>query len=1092
MGSDSSPKLIIEQGSTPGLEIELVKDEFFIGRIEGNDLVVPEPSVSRRHARIIQQDHQILLEDLGSSNGTYINGQRLSVPTLLKSGDSFTLGQATRLKFQAPPPPVLEYEAQTMVNEEPASLAVALKKTIEISYDRIPEVTIAQTDLATGPEEQAPQILITVAGEATQTFLLKDQHVTIGRGSDNDIIILSKIVSSHHAVLDWSNGIYYFNPLPGVTNPVYYDGTPLTGPVALKNGSMLRIGGLDPGLMVTIEYHIPGGFQETPPIQFNEKNEVHIGRDSNNDLMLDSPTISRYHAIVERVGQRYRVRDLNSSNGTFVNDQRITGETWLKAGDSIRIGPHLFIIGQDQLAQVQEASGMRVEAIGLNKWVRKNLNLLKDISLVFEPREFVVVVGQSGGGKSTLVDAIAGFRPATQGQVLINNIDIYRNFDAIRNEIGLVPQRDIIHMELTVTQALDYAAKLRMPADTTAEERRTRVAEVLQDLDLTHRKDVQISGLSGGQQKRVSIGVELLTKPGLFFLDEPTSGLDPGTETALMHLMRRLADQGRTIVLITHATKNVMLADKVVFLARGGFVAWFGPPNEALAYFNQFRSDRDRHARSMEFDEIYAILDDPKKGSPEDWANRFLAHPAYQEYIAMPLQTLGHSLPGAIPVQITSQEIAQPAPQAQRNRVSSLRQFLILSARNFKILTRDRASLVLMLISAPLVAMLDLLMASIFGRDIFSFQNGNMANVISVAFQPVIFSVMIGALSQMREFVKESEVYRRERLVNLKVLPYVLSKVWVAALLALYQAICYTAIHYLAFKMPGGISEFLVFYITLVLSTLGGMMLGLLASALAPNANAAPLVVIMLIIPQVVLGGGLIPVPPSISGVAITRWAFEPVVASSGAGSDVAADVCWALPEDVRNGMSLEDKAAHGCGCMGVNALREDSCNFPGLGTNYNPAIDEPAPIEPAPIGDPPPEPVMPEPPTKPTDQNDQVALAQYLQALNDYQAKVDKIRASYKEQVNEFQTKSDLYKAEMTAYQTKRTQWELDRNAAVGKAESIINTFNNNFGWAFVDKKDKTEYWSRILFAWGVEVGMIFLLFVIILVSIYRKDSLK
>ncbi len=144
--------------------------------------------------------------------------------------------------------------------------------------------------------------------------------------------------------------------------------------------------------------------------------------------------------------------------------------------------------------------------------------------------------------------------------------------------------------------------------------------EVLEDLDLTHRKDVQISGLSGGQQKRVSIGVELLTRPGLFFLDEPTSGLDPGTETTFMHLMRRLADQGRTIIMVTHATKNVMLADKVVFLARGGYLAWFGPPDEALAYFDQYRSEMDRRTRPMEFDQIYTILDDPSKGNAKDWA----------------------------------------------------------------------------------------------------------------------------------------------------------------------------------------------------------------------------------------------------------------------------------------------------------------------------------------------------------------------------------------------------------------------------------------------------------------------------------------
>ncbi|HLF87856.1 MAG TPA: ATP-binding cassette domain-containing protein, partial [Anaerolineales bacterium] len=189
---------------------------------------------------------------------------------------------------------------------------------------------------------------------------------------------------------------------------------------------------------------------------------------------------------------------------------------WLQPGDTVRIGAYRFEVGEDSLAQFDETGGLRVEAIGLNKWVRKDLNILKDISVIFQPREFIVVVGQSGGGKSTLVDSIAGYRPATHGGVFVNGVDAYKNFDAIRNNIGFVPQKDIIHTELTPYQALDYAAQLRMPADTSKAERHQRVMETLEDLDLVHRKDVQISGLSGGQLKRVSIGVELLTKPGLF------------------------------------------------------------------------------------------------------------------------------------------------------------------------------------------------------------------------------------------------------------------------------------------------------------------------------------------------------------------------------------------------------------------------------------------------------------------------------------------------------------------------------------------------------------------------------------------------
>jgi len=419
------------------------------------------------------------------------------------------------------------------------------------------------------------------------------------------------------------------------------DGAPVMEAARLTHGAKLRLGGYDPSDMVTLVYLSPADepIQLGQTVQFSESKVVSIGRAAENDIVLPAPMVSRFHAQVERIGQRYRVRDLGSGNGTFVNGNAVRGDTWVQPGDAVHIGPYRLQVGDEVITQHDESQGgMRVEAQDLNKRVRKDLNVLQNISLAFLPREFIVVVGQSGGGKSTLVDAIAGYRPATHGKVIVNDtIDVYKDFDAIRNTIGYVPQKDIIHMELTVFQALDYAAQLRMPADTTTEERHQRIGEVMAELDLTHRRDTQISELSGGQQKRVSIGVELLTKPGLFFLDEPTSGLDPGTETALMQLMRRLADQGRTIVLITHATKNVMLADRVVFLARGGYLAWFGPPEEALMYFDQFRSDRQRRTKPIEFDDLYNLLDHEELGAGKDWAERYRQHEAYQKYIARPL-----------------------------------------------------------------------------------------------------------------------------------------------------------------------------------------------------------------------------------------------------------------------------------------------------------------------------------------------------------------------------------------------------------------------------------------------------------------------
>ncbi|WP_216086725.1 ATP-binding cassette domain-containing protein [Halothece sp. PCC 7418] len=129
------------------------------------------------------------------------------------------------------------------------------------------------------------------------------------------------------------------------------------------------------------------------------------------------------------------------------------------------------------------------------------------MSLSINQREFVVVAGVSGGGKSTLMDALNGSRPATSGTVLVNAMDLYQNYNAYRSQIGYVPQKDIVHTDLTVHEALDFAAQLRMPTDTTVQERQQRLDEVLEELRLTHRRDVPIKALSGGQLKRVSIGL---------------------------------------------------------------------------------------------------------------------------------------------------------------------------------------------------------------------------------------------------------------------------------------------------------------------------------------------------------------------------------------------------------------------------------------------------------------------------------------------------------------------------------------------------------------------------------------------------------
>lgn len=727
---------------------------------------------------------------------------------------------------------------------------------------------------------------------------------------------------------------------------------------------------------------------------------------------------------------------------------------------------------QANTAGNETAQAMRIEAVDLNKWVSPKKNVLQNASLVIEPQEFVVIVGQSGGGKSTLLDALAGYRPATSGQVYINGIDIYENFESVRNDIGYVPQRDIIHMELTPYEALDYSARLRLPENTTTEERERRVLEVLIDLDLMEQKDIPTQMLSGGQQKRVSIGVELLTRPHLFFLDEPTSGLDPGNETMLMQLMRKLADQGRTIILVTHATKNIALADKVVFMTRGGFLAYYGSPQQALKYFEAYRSDEDRKSGPLEFDQIYAMLDDPSIGTPQQWAGRYVSHADYQNLILTPLQKSGH-VPSSTAQVKAQREASKRVDTLSRKGVSIMEQIKILSSRNIKILKRDRSSLILMLITPLVVASMDYSSAFVLGRNVFDYAEGDMYNAITSFFLSLMYGALIGAFSQNREIVKEIDVFKRERLVGLQVFPYVTSKVWVAVLLSLYQGLAFTLVHYTAYIMPGGFLELVLFYITMSLACFAGMMVGLLASSISKNPNATPLLVVMLIVPQIVLAGAMLPVPQWISAFSPIRWAYQTMIGVSGGGSDVAADACWQIEPSVRDSLSMEEKDERGCICMGSNVQNPEVCQFPGLGRYYHPAVDQAEPVEPQKPGDPPSEPDFPEFPEPPVNAQTFKEMRDYFTTLIEFNDEAEKIRTDFSNDLKAYEDEMNDYDRDLRVYLDEYEEWQVGRSTAVGKSEGEIDFFHKNYYWTYVDKDTPSVYWGKTFLGWG----MIFLL---------------
>lgn len=753
-------------------------------------------------------------------------------------------------------------------------------------------------------------------GNELREHALTQFPVTIGREADNDVVLDDQMVSRHHTRLDQAAGTL------NVTDLGSLNGTQVNNqtvephvPYPLIDGDVISISGftltlrLIPEESFTESVFIDTHYEEKLHVpDLRERSSLTIGRGPENDFVISHPMVSWKHARIARTGPNgnHTIEDLGSTNGTFVNGERVVRPHLLHREDIIHIGSYKIVYLPETLEAVDESGNLRLDALRLTKTVGKGIKLLEDISLAIQAREFIAIVGGSGTGKSTLLDALNGFRPASDGQVLVNNNDLYSNFHIYRTQFGYVPQKNIIHMELTVYEAMNYSARLRLPTDTTPEERKQRIAEVLEVLNLTECRNRVINKLSGGEQRRVSLGAELLAQPGLLFLDEVTSGLDPGSERRMMNLLRTLAQQGHTILLVTHATRNVLLCDQVVFLAKGGVLAYYGPPQEALSYFNV-----------DDFDDIYDKLQGEQ--TPESWAGQYRQSEQYQKFVVERLPRTDSAV-SKLPF---TPSVADPG--ATEKRVSALRQFLILSQRNLNILWRDKASMMLMLLIAPIIG---LLFFAFWSPGIFEPDGGDAMRAVICLFIVAVICFLVGGLVSMREIVKEADIYRRERMVMLKIVPYILSKVWIAIFIALYSAGVFILFMKLAGQWPTS-DQLIAVYATLAIALLAGMMTGLFISAVSPNPNVAPLLLLLIIVPQVIFGGvmpvryfgsvGLV-----IGHVTSTKYTFESLVTISGMGECVADDIC------------RQQK------CSGYNILYE--CDFPGVRNDFG-TMDETAAI---------------------------------------------------------------------------------------------------------------------------------------------------
>ncbi|WP_344135945.1 ATP-binding cassette domain-containing protein, partial [Luedemannella flava] len=363
--------------------------------------------------------------------------------------------------------------------------------------------------------------------------------------------------------------------------------------------------------------------QRAPVAAYQATGRVRIGRGAGNDIALADLAVSRRHAELRRVGDAYEVVDLGSSNGVFYNGQRVP-RARLAPGDRISIGRHQLVFDGQALHEFVDTGPVSLAASDLTVQVGKTV-LLDDVSFTLRQGALLAVVGPSGCGKSTMVKAVTGLRPATLGQVQYDGRDLYDNYAELRYRIGMVPQDDVLHRQLTVRRALRYAAALRFADDVPRRERWKRVDEVIKTLDLDGRAKQHIETLSGGQRKRVSVALELLTEPSLLFLDEPTSGLDPSLDKEVMQELRELADRGRTVVVVTHNVLHLDLCDRVMVMCFGGRMGYFGPPGELLSFF-----------QAKDYAEVFTKATD----EGEKWARIFRDSEHYRRYVSEPAAEL--------------------------------------------------------------------------------------------------------------------------------------------------------------------------------------------------------------------------------------------------------------------------------------------------------------------------------------------------------------------------------------------------------------------------------------------------------------------
>ncbi|WP_406728888.1 FHA domain-containing protein [Streptomyces sp. GD-15H] len=708
----------------------------------------------------------------------------------------------------------------------------------------------------------APELLVETESGSTLMSPVRDYHV--GRDPLSDIVLDDDRVSWHHAVLHPGNGHWTLEDEHS-TNGTYADGHRVHAQ-DVGAGSVIRFGSPRDGpsavlidrpppvperLSAVSAPSLTGTYRQPTTVRPLPTRGVRIGRAADNDLVIDDLVVSRRHADLRALPDgTYEIADLGSHNGTYLNGRPVTRAP-VGPGDIVGIGHSAFCLVGDELQEYVDTGEISLDVQDLTVTVdRGRKTLLDHVSFPVGEKCLLAVVGPSGSGKSTLLHALTGQRPADHGTVLYDGRDLYRDYAELRQRIGLVPQDDILHPQLTVRSALSYAAELRFPQDTDKAERRARVDEVIRELGLEQRAEQPVHSLSGGQRKRVSVALELLTKPSLLFLDEPTSGLDPGMDRSVMHMLRSLADDGRTVVVVTHSVLSLDVCDRLLILAPGGRVAYYGPPEDALAFFG--------------FEQWPEAFEAFERDQDRDWAGDYRASPLHGRY------TVDAT---AQPRQQRAERVDVAPPPRPRSRTAQLG---TLVRRYTAALSADRTFLAIM-VALPFV--MGAMARALAGGALTQSTAMNALLILCVG------AVLTGAANAVRELVKERPIHRRERAVGLSRSVYLVSKIVVLGTVTVLQCVVLTLVALLGVDLgaPDGEGVLMppLVEITVAVALLGftAVMLGLLVSALVRKEEGTMPLLVLLAIVQVVFCGALlkldgVPVLEQLSWLVPSRWAF--------------------------------------------------------------------------------------------------------------------------------------------------------------------------------------------------------------------------